>query len=68
MSPPVYLGLALFLAIVLFLQLASGTALGAWWYPRVERRERPIAYWLLVTAQAAILVVFLVTAGAWHIR
>jgi hypothetical protein len=59
---------ALFLAAVLAWQLASGTALGAWWYPRIRRRDRPVAFWLMVAAQGAILTAFLVSGKSWHHR
>ena len=68
MSPAVYLLLALFLAGVLAWQLASGVAMGAWWYPRIVRRDRPLAYWLVVALQAAILVAFILTGKSWRLR
>jgi len=66
MSLTVYLFVALVLAGAVGWQLASGVAVGAWWYPRVARRERPTAYWLLVAAQGAIFVAFVLTGRTWH--
>ena len=68
MSSSVFVLIALFLAGVLAWQLASGVAMGAWWYPRVVRRDHPVAYWLVVAAQAAILMAFVLTGKSWHLR
>lgn len=68
MSGPAFDLVALFLAGVLAWQLASGVAMGAWWYPRIVRRDRPLAYWLVVALQAAILVAFILTGKSWRLR
>ncbi len=60
--------MALFLAAVLAWQLASGRALGTWWYPNITRQDSPWAYWFVVAVQGAILVAFLVTGKTWHLR
>lgn len=42
--------------------------MGAWWYPRIVRRDRPVAYGLVVALQAAILVAFILTGESWRLR
>jgi hypothetical protein len=58
----------MFLACVLVWQLRSGVALGAWWSPRITRADRPQQYWLILAAQGAILLLFLLTGRSWHVR
>jgi len=60
--------MALFLAAVLAWQLASGQALGTWWFPNITRPDSPRAYWFAVAVQGAILVAFLVTGKKWQLR
>jgi hypothetical protein len=68
MSTTEYYLLALFLAGVMLWQLISGKALGAWWHPVITRQGNPRTYWLVLAAQCAILIAFLLTGKAWHIR
>jgi hypothetical protein len=68
LSVTVHVLLATFLAGVLAWQLASGVAMGAWWCPRVVRRDRPVAYWLVVALQGGILIAFVLTGRTWHTR
>lgn len=42
--------------------------MGAWWYPRIVLRERPVAYGLVVALQAAILIAFILTGESWRLR
>jgi hypothetical protein len=63
-----YALMALFLSAVLAWQLTSGRALGTWWYPDITRQDSPRAYWFVVAVQGVILVVFLLTGKAWHVR
>jgi hypothetical protein len=60
--------MALFLAAVLVWQLVSGTAPGSWWSPRITRRDNPAGYWFVLAAEAALLIAFLATGKAWHLR
>lgn len=58
----------LLLPSVLARQLVSGRALGRWWYPKIIRQDSPRADWLVVAVQGAILIGFLLTEKAWHMR
>jgi lipid-A-disaccharide synthase-like uncharacterized protein len=60
--------MALLLAAVLAWQLFAGRALGTWWYPNMTRQNHPRAYWFVVAVQGVILVIFLLTGKAWHVR
>ena len=69
MTDSIFYFTALLLAGIPAWALKSGTAFGAWWWrPSVRRADQPTAYWILVAAQSAILVVFLFTGRAWHLR
>jgi len=68
MSNTTYYLFALFLAGVLVWQLISGTALGTWWRPRITRQDNPGTYWFVLAAQSVILIAFLITGRAWHLR
>jgi hypothetical protein len=68
MSGPGFYFFASFQACVLVWQLRSGEALGAWWWARITRAERPLQYWLLLAAQGAILILFLLTGRSWRVR
>jgi len=63
-----YYSLLVFLAGLLFWQLVSGTALGAWWRPKITRADDPRTYWFFVVAQGAIWIIVLATGRAWHVR
>ncbi len=64
MSGPGFYFFALFLACLLLCQLLPHTL----WSPGVTRAERPRQYWLLLGAQGAILLPFLLTDRSWHVR
>ena len=69
MTDTVYVLVALLLAALPAGALLSGRALGVWWWrSRVSRAGEPAAYWFVVAAQCAILVLFLFTARLWHLR
>jgi hypothetical protein len=68
MSGTKYLLVALFMVGVLLWQLVSGTALGTWWRPGINREEDPATYWFVVAIQGAILIAFLFTGRKWHLR
>lgn len=68
MSNASYWGFALLLTAVVVWQLATGRALGSGWFRGPTRREQPAAYWFVVAVQGAILVSFLMTGRAWHVR
>jgi hypothetical protein len=59
-----YYSVLLFFAGVVIWQLISGTAMGAWWRPRVDRREDPWAYWFFMAAQGVVWIVILMTGRA----
>jgi len=59
---------ALFLAAVLAWQLISGTAMSFRRFRRVRRGDNPLVYWLSLTAQFVIFLLFLFTGGKWHVR
>jgi hypothetical protein len=63
-----YYSLLVFLAGVLVWQLVSGTALGAWWRPRITRRDDPWVYWFFVAAQCVIWIIVLTTGRIRHVR
>lgn len=68
MTNATYYGMAWFLAAVLVWQFISGQALGAWWRPRLGRRENPRGYWLVLAVQVAIFIAFVTTGKTWHVR
>ena len=68
MSWTTYYLLALFLCGVLLWQILSGTAIGAWWYPRITRHDNPKTYWVMLAVQCAILLAYLFTGRSWHVR
>jgi hypothetical protein len=59
---------ALFLVAALGWQLVTGRAMGIWRFSNVRREDSPLIYWLSLSGQFVILLLFLFTGRAWHIR
>jgi hypothetical protein len=67
-SHPAYWLVVLVMCAAILWQLRTGEALGAWWYRRIFREEMPGTYWLILAAEAMMLIAFMVTGRSWHIR
>ena len=68
MSSTSYYLVALLMCGVLLWQIVSGSAMGAWWDPRISRQDRPKTYWFVLAVQCAVLMAFLFTGRSWHVR
>lgn len=68
MSIPTILFISLLAGVVLW-QLITGKALDRSWRPNITRQDNPGAYWFIVIAQSAMLILILVTGKtSWHFQ